>query len=273
MFTYPKIFIAVMFSGMFFSSSVLLLGQDQPTADDILKRYVEALGGKDNQKKVKSLVIEGEYESSGTEVKVHFKEGKLRIETTYEVEELVLSDEFGKEIRLNPFEGMDKSICIFDGEQACRKEPPFSLPLSKSGFEYELERYACHLAAQNLLDVEDVKMIGKVELGIDDVWCLEFPVDPKGWGIEDAEEDEITVRRYFDIESGLLISNEYRFKNYEAKTELTFEWKKSTDGHYYVANTVYKTTDADGVRNRVEFQVTELTLNPELDDKLFEIPK
>lgn len=212
-----------------------------PTAQDLLKKSAEATGGEDAWKKTISRRMKGLYQSEDSSVFVGLE--ILQKSPNKSLTKISL-----------PNGAMIREVC--DGHTAWIEN-------SAQGYhEYTGAALAAKLRQADFQDPGNVeksaqagKVIGMEKLGAHDTYVLEFDTDKK-----------IHSKLYFDADSGLIVRSEDVISTAEGpyQVKVDFDDYRDVDGLKFPFR--MKRTEKGAV---ILIRITQVTVNPPLDDTLF----
>jgi hypothetical protein len=226
----------------FFALAVLSLASGAVTsqnADEIVKKHIDAIGGKDNWAKVKSLKMESSMKANGAEIKV----------TIYQVDKKAMR----QDIALMGMEGYNIitntegwTYMPFQGQT--KPEPMTADDVKKSQDELSLQDEFITYKEQG----KKLEYLGKDD--VDGTECFKLKMTDKE-GVETTFF--IDPSNYYTIKQ--TVKMKVNGKEVEGST-IYGDYKKLAEGIVYP----YSVSGGWG-----ETQVTSLVINPKLEDSLF----
>ncbi len=218
--------------------------QDQPTLsstpsiDQILGRYVEALGGKAVLERQTRRVIRGTFTSAD-----------VPADGTFEIDAKVPN----KQLVILQAPGFGTLRQGFNGTVAWEQQPGDDEIEDQPGFQKREADFYLPIKFHELFP--KLTLVGKEKVGARQSYVIEAPRagNPKRW--------------YFDTESGLLIRSESRSAGGEITESEDFDDYRAVDGvklPFHIRHVREEIT--------LQFKVTEVKHNVEIDDARFEKP-
>ncbi len=205
---------------------------DDTDVEEVLNRYLEAVGGKEKLEQITSIYMLGTMSVMGQEMKSEswkkapFK--SLKVQTVA-----------GNEMARVAFDGENALIKTMQGEQKIEGDKAKTMQFDAAVF-LELDYQELGLEPS----LEGIEKVGEA-----DAYKVVFPIS-----------GEVTLTRWYDTESGLLV------KEKSLAGETTYDEYQEVEGIKLPLKT---TSKIQGFDAKTEF--TEVKINPELEDELFQV--
>lgn len=214
-------------------------GEAAPTVDQILDRYVQALGGKAALQRLSRRVIKGTFSSA-----------ELQAEGTFEIDAKAPNKQFT--ILQSPSFGTYRQG--FNGTTAWQQQPRDDEAEAMPGFQKREADFYLPIKFHELFP--KLTLVGKQKVGTRQAYALEAPRvgNPKRW--------------YFDTESGLLIRSESRTPDGQVTESEDFDDYRTVDG----VKLPFSIRRLDDGGTTLRLKVTEVKHDAEIDDAKFENP-
>src|SRR5256714_1589718 len=210
-----------------------------PTVDQVLDRYVQALGGKATIQRLTRRIVRGTFTSAD-----------LQADGTFEI----YAKAPNKQLLILQAAGFGTFRQGFDGTAAWQQQPHSDDIEDQPAFpKREADFY---LPIKFHERFPKLTLVGKQKVGQRQAYVLEAPRagNPKRW--------------YFDTESGLLIRTENRTLDGQITASEDLDDYRAVDGVKLPFN--IRRLDDEGIR--LQLKVTEVKHNVEIDDLKFEKP-
>ncbi len=242
-----------------FAASVAFLGltsqAQEITADEIIDSYFENTGGEELWSDLKGQKMMAEVEAQGM---------------TIPLEIYMMAD--GKTVTKFEVMGMAMSQDAFDGEVAWSTNFMTMQPELADAEQSENMKRSVGEYPSPLLNYEEkgfsVELQG--EEIVEGVECYKIALTKKPQ-LVNGEEVENVEFYYFDKESSVLIQSEQEIKSGQAAGQTAislYSDYQEVDGLYFPFSITFKTEESEG--QTIEF--SEIILNPEVDETIFEFP-
>ena len=236
------------FSALFFSFCLSVMAVQAQTADEIVNKHIEALGGKQNIGNIKSLYMEGVMDVMGNEapIVISMVNGKgYKSEVDFNGQKIVQAYNDKGGWMINPMMGSADPQAMPEEQYKIGKD---EMTIGGALLDY---------AAQG----KKVELVGKEKAGTVDAFKLK---------LTDADNSETIY--YIDPATYYIVkmSRNMDMGGQQGQVDVAFSDYKKTDAGYVMPYTV-ETTLPQGFS--LNSKITKVELNKDIDLKTFEMPK
>jgi outer membrane lipoprotein-sorting protein len=238
----------VKFSALFFSFCLSVVAVQAQTADEIVTKHINAVGGKDKINNVKSLYMEGVMDVMGNEapITISMVNGKgYKSEVEFNGQKIVQAYNDKNGWMINPMMGSSDPQPIPDEQYKMGKEQIY---IGGAFLDY---------AAKGT----KVELLGKEKVGEADAFKLKVTT------ADNAESTYYIDPATFYV---LKVSRQMEMGGQQGQVDVAFSDYKATDAGYVMPYTVETTMPQGFTLNAT---IKKVEVNKDIDLKTFEMPK
>jgi len=240
--------VKILFVAMLFISIAPLTAQ---TADEIINNYFENTGGMDAWGKLEGIKISGNVNAQGMDIPVEvyqMKDGKQLVKINFQGQDITQLAFDGETMWTTNFMTMqpEKSDAEMNANMKQQSVTDFPSPF----YNYKEKGFA-------------VELLGKETMEGTETYKIQLTKDPM---TVDGKEEPNVSYYYFDTETFVPIVTEAEVKQGPTKGQMN----KNTMSDYQEVDGLYFPFDM-GMAGQ-GLIVKEITVNPEIEDSMFEFP-